>query len=131
MTRKPVDQLGDLQREVLECLWKIDAGTVQEVLDRLNKGRRKLAYTTVLTTLQNLQKAGWVKPQKSGRAYVYRPTRSKDEASAGTVRAFVKRAFGGNPQLMFQSLLNDEKLSQKDIEQLRSMLAEKTREDGK
>ena len=76
--RKPIDQLGELQRETIELLWQMEQGSVQEVLAALNRERRKkLAYTTVLTTLQNLQRSGWVKPQKDGRAYIYRPTKTR------------------------------------------------------
>ena len=51
MSRKPIDQLGDLQRAVLEAVWDLDGGTVQQVIDAL-RSKRKPAYTTVLTTLQ-------------------------------------------------------------------------------
>ena len=64
--RKPIDQLGELQRTVLEAIWDLEGGTVQDVIDHLHP-RRKPAYTTVLTTLQNLKKAGWIKPEKKGR----------------------------------------------------------------
>ncbi len=127
--RKPIDQLGDLQRETIETLWELGQGSVQNVLDALNKGRRKkLAYTTVLTTLQNLQRSGWVKPQKDGRAYIYRPTKSKTQAATSTVRSFIKRAFGGDAKLMFESLLDDENLSPAEIDELRHLIEAKSRE---
>jgi predicted transcriptional regulator len=96
MTRKapkPLDQLGELQREVLESIWELDGGTVQEVVDHLQPNR-KPAYTTVLTTLQNLTRAGWLKPEKTGRAYTWHATKSRDQASGKSIAAFVRRAFG-------------------------------------
>ena len=128
MSRKPVDQLGDLQRVVLECLWDLEAATVQTVVDRLAAARRRPAYTTVLTTLQNLEKSGWVRHQKQGRSYLYRPTRSRSEAGTSSIRAFVKRAFGGDPYLMFESLLDDEQLSTADLKRLRDLVEKKSRE---
>ena len=127
--RLAIDQLGDLQRETIEILWKLEQGSVQQVLENLNQGRRKkLAYTTVLTTLQNLQRSGWVKPQKDGRAYIYRPTKSRPQAATSTVRSFIKRAFGGDAKLMFESLLDDKNLSPKEIEELRNLIEAKSRE---
>ena len=121
MTRKPIDQLGDLQRAVLEVLWEIDEATVQDVAQRL-KPERDLAYTTVLTTLQNLAKAGWVQHEKVGRAYVYSPTRSRDQANAKSISSFVKRAFGGNAKLMLQALLDTDELSKDELLELKRMI---------
>ena len=128
MSRKPVDQLGNLQRVVLECLWELDRATVQKMVDRLATSGRRPAYTTVLTTLQNLEKAGWVRHQKQGRAYVYRPTRSRTQAGVTSIRAFVKRAFDGDPQLLFEALLDDKQLSAEDLDRLRAMIDKKKRE---
>ena len=128
MTQKAFDQLGELQKSVLQIVWANGGSSVQEVVDALCKRNKKLAYTTVLTTLQNLERAGWVKHKKQGRAYVYSATRSKSSADSGSIRSFIKRAFGGDPQLMFQSLLSDEKLSEDDLIQLRKMIDKKRKE---
>ena len=127
MSRKPIDQLGELQRAVLEVVWDLDGGTVQEVIDAL-KPKRKPAYTTVLTTLQNLTKAGWVKPEKSGRAHIFNPTKSKAQASGNSIAAFIRRAFDGNTKAMFQTLLDEQALSPKELDELRKLIDKKKRE---
>lgn len=127
MIPKPVDQLGELQRAVLEAVWELDGATVQEVLDHL-KPARNPAYTTVLTTLQNLTRGGWIKPGKSGRAYVYHATRSREQAGARSIAAFVRRVFEGNTRVMFQALLDQENLSEAELIELRKMIDRKRRE---
>ena len=127
MTTKPIDQLGELQREVLEAVWDLDGGTVQDVIKHLHP-ERKPAYTTVLTTLQNLTKAGWIQPEKSGRAYIYHATRSRQQAGAKSIAAFVRRAFDGNTRAMFQSLLEHEELSPDELDELRKLIDAKRRE---
>ena len=124
MTKKPIDQLGELQRAVLEVLWDQGQATVQQVVQLL-KPKRRLAYTTVLTTLQNLTKAGWARHEKEGRAYVYYPTRTRDQAEARSIRAFVKRTFGGNSRLMLQTLLEADELSDEDLTELKRMIEAK------
>lgn len=126
-SRKPIDQLGELQRAVLEALWEEGSGTVQQVADRLGP-KRKLAYTTVLTTLQNLAKAGWVKHTKQGKAYVYAPAASREKANAGSIAAFVKRAFGGDSKLMLQTLIDGDELSPKELNDLRKLIDAKRKE---
>ena len=127
MTKKPIDQLGELQRAVLEAIWDLDGGTVQDVLEQL-KPTRKPAYTTVLTTLQNLTKAGWIKPEKSGRAYVYQPTKSRAQAGGRSIAAFVRRAFDGNTKAMFQTLLDEQELSREELDELKKLIDKKRRE---
>ena len=53
--------------------------TVNQVRDKLR--RKRLAYTTVLSVMQKLDKAGWLTHREEGRAYVYRPAMSRDEAA--------------------------------------------------
>lgn len=125
--RKPIDQLGDLQRDVLEAVWNLEGGTVQDVIDHL-RPKREPAYTTVLTTLQNLTKAGWVKPEKSGRAYVYHATKSRTQAGGTSIVAFVRRAFDGNTKAMLQTLLDEQDLSEAELNELRKMIDRKRRE---
>lgn len=127
MVRKPIDQLGELQRVVLEAIWDLGGGTVQDVIKHLMPARTP-AYTTVLTTLQNLTKAGWVSPEKSGRAYVYHATKSRSQAGGKSIAAFIRRAFDGNTQAMFQTLLDQQELSTDDLNELKKMIDQKRKE---
>ncbi len=131
MAFKAIDQLGELQREVLELLWEFGASTVQETADLLSHSGRDLAYTTVLTTLQNLEKSGWAKHRRKGRAYVYRAARSRSAAGAKSVRSFIQRAFGGDRLQLFQSLVDDNQLSEEDLQHLQQMIDAKQKEKNK
>lgn len=130
MTRKPLDQLGELQRIVLEAIWDLEGATVQEVINKLSP-KRTPAYTTILTTLQNLTKAGWVKPEKSGRAYVYHATKSRTQAGGKSIVAFVRRAFDGNTKAMLQTLLDEQELSEDELNEIRKMIDKKRKEKKK
>lgn len=81
--------LGELEGLVMEVLWQADGPLlVRDVLERLS-ARRVLAYTTVLTVLDNLHRKGWVSRELDGRAYRYRPTSTRAEATAAAVRALL------------------------------------------
>lgn len=60
--------LGRLESEVMEIVWTRGEGRVQEVVEALD---RRLAYTTVMTTLDRLFKKGLLSRTKQDRAYVY------------------------------------------------------------
>lgn len=127
---KSFEQLGELQKIVLETVWQLENATVQDVIDAL-KPQRKPAYTTVLTTLQNLTKSGWIRPEKSGKAYIYHPTKSRDQANGYSIATFVRRAFNGNARAMLQSLLDHQELSEQELAELKKLIDQKRREKKK
>jgi predicted transcriptional regulator len=66
--------LGELEQRVMEVLWAAAAPLpVRDVQRRLGRGRGRLAYTTVMTTLDRLYKKRLLAREKVGLAYVYRP----------------------------------------------------------
>ena len=74
--------LGELETEIMRRLWRRGRPTsVRELVDEL-RGDREIAYTTVMTVLDNLHKKGWLRRQLDGRAYRYEPVSSGDEYSA-------------------------------------------------
>lgn len=87
--------LGELESVVMDVLWRADGPrSVREVLTELTADRR-LAYTTVMTVLDNLHRKGWVSRQRNGRAYLYRPTATREEAAARVLRELL--ASTGDP----------------------------------
>lgn len=128
MEKEPsIDDLGPLQRAVLETVWERGEATVHDVLAHL-PADRPLAYTSVLSTLQVLEKLGWVTHRTEGRTYVYRATRSRDEAGKRSLRKFVQGVFRGNALLLFQHLLEDDHLSPEELAALRRMIDRRRQE---
>jgi BlaI family penicillinase repressor len=121
MTRKPLHEIGDLQRQVMEILWEQDEASVQRVRELLG-GERPPAYTTVLSVLQKLEKAGWVGHKKSGRTYIYAPRHSREEEGRTSLGNYIERVFRGDPLKMFQHLLADERLGDDELAELRRMI---------
>lgn len=73
-------QLGQLEGEVMDVLWRSpDGAAVRDVREGLE---RALAYTTVMTVLDNLHGKQLVVREKRGRAFVYFAARSREEHTA-------------------------------------------------
>src|SRR3954468_5338981 len=103
----------------MAVLWERGTATVSEVRARL---RDKLAYTTVLTVLRTLEEKGYAKHEDEGRAHRYAPTVGRNAAGASALRRLLGTVFGGSPQLLLTNLVNDQKLSPKEIDELRTLL---------
>jgi len=127
MSGKLLDDLGKLQRSVIEVVWELGEASVHQVREELNH-KKKLAYTTVLTAMQKLEKAGWLRHRTEGKVYIYAPTRTREQAGANSVRKFLDRIFDGDALLMFQHLMRQSKLSDKELQELRKMIDEKRKE---
>jgi BlaI family penicillinase repressor len=123
MTRKSLDSLGQLQRAVIEVVWELGEANVHQVRERLCQ-QKKLAYTTVLTAMQNLEKAGWLRHRKEGKSHIYLPTKTREQAGASSLKSFVKQVFDGDAMLMFQHLIRQSNLSDSNLKELRCMIDE-------
>ena len=128
MPKRSIDDLGELQRSVMEMVWELGEATVQDVRKRL-KRRKRPAYTTVLTVMQKLEKLGLLRHRSEGKTYVYLPTQTLEQAGTNSLRQFIDRVFQGDPLLLFQRLMDDEKLSENEIAELRKMLTRRRRKE--
>jgi predicted transcriptional regulator len=91
-----VRQLGDLEAAVMARLWATtEPLTVRQVLEDLNADPsrdRRLAYTTVMTVLDNLHRKGVLDREPAGRAYRYTAARSREDYTADLIAAFLADA---------------------------------------
>jgi predicted transcriptional regulator len=75
-------QFGELEAVIMDRVWERGRPTlVREVLDDLRKDR-PLAYTTVMTVMENLHRKGWLRRHRDGRAWCYEPTGSRSGYTA-------------------------------------------------
>ena len=127
MRRKSIDELGELQRTIMETVWELGESTVTQVRKRLAE-RKDLAYTTVLSAMQKLERTGWLRHRSEGKTYVYRACESRQESGTKSLRRFMDRVFQGDPLILFQHLLEDEDLSDEDLATLRKMINRRKKE---
>ena len=130
MSGKLLDDLGELQRAAIEVVWNLGEASVHQVRKELAR-KKKLAYTTVLTAMQKLEKSGWLRHRTEGKVYIYAPTRTREQAGDKSVRKFMERIFDGDALLMFQHLMRQSKLSDKELGELRKMIDDKRKERKK
>jgi BlaI family transcriptional regulator, penicillinase repressor len=124
---RPLDNLGELQLAVMNVMWELGEATVGQVRDQL-PAEKELAYTTVLSVMQKLEKAGWLKHRSDGRTYIYAPRRSREDAERSALRQFTERTFGGDPLMLFQHLLDDDRMTESELAEFRKMLERRRKE---
>lgn len=107
----------------MNVLWQKGSGTVQQVLDGLPK-KPSLAYNSVLTTVRILEKKGYVKHVKDGRAHIYLPLVGRKEATRFEIRHLVNRFFENSHELLVMNILKDASIDDEELQRLRKMLDE-------
>jgi BlaI family transcriptional regulator, penicillinase repressor len=105
----------------MDVLWERGPSTVQHVLDALPE-KPALAYNSVLTTIRILEKKGYLKHSKDGRAHVYAPIVPREEASRSEIRRLVGRFFQDSHELLVLNILEDRGIDQEELQHLRELL---------
>ena len=118
--------LGPLEADVMRAVWRAKKPvSVRDVLDILNRSRRDaLAYTTVMTMMRILEEKGYLKKNRVERAYLYKPTRARQQVIGAMVRDFVDRVFDGAASGLLVHLAKDGKLSKDERRQIRRVIEE-------
>jgi BlaI family transcriptional regulator, penicillinase repressor len=118
--------LTEAELRIMNVLWVRGSGTVQEVLDSITQ-KPVLAYNSVLTTIRVLEKKGYLKHLKDGRAHVYTPLVGQKEATRSEILHLVNRFFKNSHEQLVLNLLEDQGIEADEIGRLREMLASKDR----
>jgi BlaI family penicillinase repressor len=114
--------LTKLELELMQVIWRQGESSVAEVQTGLDTGRgadaQRLAYTTVQTMLNILERKGKLQRTLRGRAYVYAAAVSEEKASGFAVRDLIDRMFGGSSEELVMSLIKSRQIDAKKIAEL-------------
>lgn len=121
MGEREKDTLTKLELQIMQVIWREGASTVSAVQEGLEQ---ELAYTTVQTMLNILERKGKLKRKLRGRAFEYRATVSEAKATGHAVRDLVDRMFGGSSEELVMSLIKSRQIDAKKIAELTQKLEE-------
>jgi predicted transcriptional regulator len=111
----------------MQVLWKDGPGTVQAVQQGLPGD--PLAYTTVQTMLNILQRKGKVKRKLLGKAYEYRPVLGRDKALREAASDILDRMFGGSVEALLMSLVKSNQLDADKLAKVQKLIESQEQAD--
>ena len=120
-------KLGDVQFELMKIVWAKKQATVRDVYEEMLK-RRKIAHSTVLTMLRELERKGLLVHDVDDRTYIYRPTQTRKRITTGILRDLIKRVFDGSAESLIASLVEDEEIGMDELKQMEEFIARKEQE---
>ena len=121
MARPKTENLTPLELEIMHVLWETGPANVQTVQQKL---KRDLAYTTVQTMLNILERKGKAKRTLKNRAYFYKPAVSRKQVVGKHVKDVVDRLFGGSAESLVMSLVETKHLTPEKLARLQKLIDE-------
>jgi BlaI family transcriptional regulator, penicillinase repressor len=112
--------------EIMKVIWSLESATVRQVYESLLK-KRHIAYTTVMTMMNILEQKGFLRKSQEDRAYVYSPAQPQKQVVGSLVRDFLNRVFNGSAEPLLLHLVEDQKLTEKDLDEIRQTIRKQTR----
>lgn len=122
MGKREKNALTKLELQIMQVIWRRGPSNVSSVQEGLEQS---LAYTTVQTMLNILERKGKLKRELRGRAFEYSATVTEAKALGHAVKDLVDRMFGGSSEDLVMSLIKSRQIDAKKIAELSKRLEEK------
>lgn len=119
-----IPKIAGSEWRIMTLLWKKSPQTASEIIAQL-AGEVEWKPKTIKTLLSRLVTKNAIRFEKEGRGYLYFPIVTEDECKRVERETFLRRVYNGALKPMFTAFLEDEKLSQDDIDELKRILEEK------
>src|ERR1041384_7203301 len=118
-------RISDAEWTVMKVVWQLETATAKQVVEAL-AGNASWKPKTIHTLLSRLVQKGVLATEKPAREYLFRPLVSEEECRLAASRSFMTRVFDGKIAPFLACFLADQKLSRKEIDEIRSILNKKS-----
>ncbi len=115
-----LEKLTIQEEEAMLSIWQLNGGFIKEILDNLTGDM--VPYTTLASTVKNLEKKGYVKGVKYANAKRYEPIISQQEYKARFMNSFVGDYFKNSYKEMVSFFVKEDKLSSEELNEILDMI---------
>lgn len=117
-------QISEAEYEVMKIVWKYAPISTNDITEKLLK-TTEWSPKTIQTLIKRLVSKGALTYEKQSRMFVYTPLVKENEYIGQESNSFLKRFYNGDITAMLSAYIEDDKLSEAEIDQLRSLLVKK------
>jgi predicted transcriptional regulator len=128
MVRPPSSSPTELELLILKVLWRKSPQTVREVREALATAGRKLAHTSVITTLNVMVRKKYLRRSMRGNACLFAPHLTHTAVSRHMLGDVVERVFDGSAKAVVLSLFDCAQIDADELKELRRLIADKSKE---
>ena len=125
MNRESLPRLTPTELEIMQVIWELGEATINEVTERINLERSTpLRRTTLQVQMTRLETKGWLAHRENGRTFLYSSPHDRDETLAEMATDMKDRAFGGSCTELVKCLIDQQKISEQELQSLRKLIQE-------
>lgn len=114
-----MEKLTAQEEEAMQAVWKLNGGFVKDILEEMNSD---IPYTTLASTIKNLEKKGYVAHERHANANKYIPRISQTDYKRSFMSSFVGEYFGNSYKDMVSFFAEDQKLTPEELEEILKMI---------
>ena len=122
-------QISEAEFEVMKIVWKYAPVNTIEITEHLTR-TTSWSPKTIQTLIKRLVTKGALSYEKQSRVFVYTPLIEEKEYIGQESHSFLKRYYDGDIMAMLSAYIEDDKLSESEIDTLRSLLAKGSKDRG-
>jgi len=120
-----MEELTKTEERIMQVLWKLQNAFVKDIIDELEE-EPKPPYNTISSIVRLLEKKGYVSYKAYGKTYEYFPAITKEDYTKTTFSKLFAGYFDNSPSSLLSFMVKEEKLSEKDIEELKALINKKS-----
>lgn len=114
-----MEKLTQQEEEVMQAVWKNNGGFVRDFMEHMQDPP---PYTTVASTVRNLEKKGFLSNRKMANSYLYTPLIREEDYARTHLSGFVQDYFRNSYKELVAFFVKDKKLSQKELKEIISLI---------
>jgi len=114
-----MEPLTHVEEETMQAIWRTGEGNVKSFIEHLDEN---IPYTTVASTIKNLEKKGYLNSRLVGNAYLYKPAVSEEEYKKKFMGKVVKEYFDNSYKELVNFFVEQKKLSAKELKEIITMI---------
>lgn len=119
-----INRVTDLELKILQIIWQENRCAVSDIIEKWQDSQ-KPGYTTILKTLQKMEKKGIVDHTKDGKRYLYFSKLTREQVSKNRLGTIIDRIFKGNTISFAQFFIDNSELDLEDLAEIRRIVAKK------
>jgi BlaI family penicillinase repressor len=119
-----IPKISDAEWEIMKLIWRLNPITSEEIIAAI-ADKMSWSAQTIKTFINRLLKKGVIGYEKSGRSYIYYPLVSERDCIKAESKSFLEKVYDGAVGMLFSNFIEEESLSEKEIEKLQDLLAKK------
>jgi BlaI family penicillinase repressor len=114
-----MEPLTHVEEETIQAVWRTGEGNVKAFMEHLDEA---IPYTTVASTIKNLEKKGYLSSRLVGNAYLYKPLVTEAEYKKKFMGKVVKEYFDNSYKELVNFFVEQKKLSAKELKEIITMI---------